>query len=210
LSRYTGAVCKLCRAEGMKLYLKSDRCNSFKCAFEKKSYGPGMHGGSRKFKKSEFGVQLREKQKVKRLYCLLEKQFKRYFQMSEKKEGITGNNLLVFLESRFDNCVYKSGLVKSKNQARQLIVHGHFLINRKKVNKPSFLLSEGDIISVRDRSKDLFLFKEIKDNNKNVANIPDWIEFDISKLEIKILRLPNRDDVSTSINEQLIVELYSK
>lgn len=210
MARYRDAVCKLCRAEGTKLFLKSDRCNSFKCAMEKKAYGPGMHGGARRFKKSEFGVQLREKQKAKRFYGLLEKQFKNYFKMAEKLEGMTGANLLILIERRLDNFVVKSGLVKSKSQARQMIVHGHFLVNAKKVDIPSFLLGEGDIITVKESSKNLPIFKALKEETKAAILVPTWVEFSLDKLEAKVLRLPVREDITNPINEQLIVELYSK
>ena len=210
MARHTGAVCKLCRAEGTKLYLKADRCNSFKCAMEKKAYGPGMHGVSRKFKKSEYGIQLREKQKAKRFYCILEKQFKKYFKMAERAEGITGENLLILIERRFDNVLAKSGLIHSKNMGKQMIVHGHFLLNGKRVDRPSYLLKEGDVISVREKSKELQIFKALKEETKQEREVPAWIEFNLDKLEAKVLRLPNREDITNPINEQLIVELYSK
>ncbi|MCP4482624.1 MAG: 30S ribosomal protein S4 [bacterium] len=210
MARYRDAVCKLCRAEGTKLYLKSDRCNSFKCAIEKKAYGPGMHGGARRFKKSDFGIQLREKQKAKRFYGLLEKQFKNYFQVADRMEGMTGQNLLILIERRLDNFVVKSGLIQSKAQARQLIVHRHFLVNGQRVDRPSYLLKENDIISVKNDSKEIDIFKQLKEEGRTSTEIPVWIELSVDKLEAKVLRLPIRDDITNPINEQLIVELYSK
>lgn len=211
MARYLGSVCKLCRTEGAKLFLKAERCNSYKCAMEKKPYSPGQHGTLKKFKKSEYGIQLREKQKTKKIYGILEKQFLKYFKMAEKQNGMTGENLLIFIESRLDNFIVKSNLVKSKKMARQMIVHGHFLVNGKRVDRPSFLIKQDDVVRVADKSKEILYFKNLKENEKSTQLvIPDWIKTDMENLEAKVLRAPNRGDITTPINEHFIVELYSK
>ncbi|NLM04246.1 MAG: 30S ribosomal protein S4 [Clostridiales bacterium] len=207
MARYTDAVCRLCRREGMKLYLKGERCYTDKCSVTKRNFAPGQHGTGRK-KLSNYGMQLREKQKAKRFYGVLESQFRTYFEMAERQPGITGENLLRLLESRLDNVIYRLGLAASRAQARQLVVHGHFTINGKKVNIPSYLVEAGDIIEVVERSKNSPHFKEIKEAFK--GTVPEWLSMDIEKLEGKIVSLPSREDVDLPIAENLIIELYSK
>jgi small subunit ribosomal protein S4 len=210
LARYIGSVCRLCRREGTKLFLKAERCSSYKCAMEKRPFAPGQHGASKKFKVSEYGLQLREKQKAKRFYGVLETQFKRYFEMAEKMSGRTGENLLVLIERRLDNVLIKSGLFKSKQTARQFITHGHILINGKKLDIPSYLVKEGDLIKVSDTSKEILVIKKLKEETEQTFVIPSWLTMDLDKLEVKVVRIPNREDITVQINEQLIVELYSK
>jgi len=206
MARYTGASCRLCRREGQKLFLKGERCYSVKCAMEKRSYAPGQHGQSRK-KISEYGVQLREKQKAKRFYGLQETQFRNLFEKAEKKKGITGENLLVMLETRMDNVVFRLGFASSRKEARQLVTHGHFVVNGKKLDIPSAMLSAGDVIKVKEKSTNSPKFKEIKDM---AISVPAWVTVDVEKLEGKIVTLPRREDIDTPIAEHLIVELYSK
>ncbi|MBU5678100.1 30S ribosomal protein S4 [Alkaliphilus sp. MSJ-5] len=207
MARYTEAVCRLCRREGMKLYLKGDRCYTDKCAISKRAYAPGQHGNSRK-KLSNYGIQLREKQKAKRFYGVLESQFRKYFEMADKQAGITGENLLRILETRLDNVVYRLGFGASRAEARQLVVHGHFLVNGKKVDIPSYLVSAGDTIVVAEKSKSSNKFKALAENFK--GNVPNWLTADAEKLEGKIVSLPSREDIDLPIAENLIVELYSK
>lgn len=207
MARYTDAVCRLCRREGMKLYLKGDRCYTDKCAITKRAYAPGQHGNSRK-KLSNYGIQLREKQKAKRFYGVLESQFRRYFEIADKQAGITGENLLRLLESRLDNVVYRLGFAASRADARQLVVHGHFRVNGKKVDIPSYLVSAGDVISVKERSKSSDKFRGLVENFK--GNVPNWLTVDLEKLEGTIVTLPSREDIDLPIAENLIVELYSK
>lgn len=206
MARYTGASCRLCRREGQKLFLKGERCYSVKCAMEKRSYAPGQHGQSRK-KISEYGVQLREKQKAKRFYGLQETQFRNLFDKAAKKKGITGENLLVMLETRMDNVVFRLGFASSRKEARQLVTHGHFTVNGKKLNIPSAMLSTGDVVKVKEKSTNSPKFKEIKDM---AISVPSWVTVDVEKLEGKIVALPRREDIDTPIEEHLIVELYSK
>ena len=210
MARYTGSVCRLCRREGTKLFLKADRCNSFKCAMEKRAFAPGQHGAVRKMKKSEYGVQLREKQKTKRFYGILENQFKRYFEMAEKMPGRTGENLLILIESRLDNFLIKAGFFKSKQAARQFIVHGHILVNGKRVDIPSFLVKENDVVSIKTESKELDVIKKMKEDTTILSMVPSWIAMNQESLEAKVIRIPNRTDITIPVNEQLIVELYSK
>lgn len=207
MARYTEAVCRLCRREGMKLYLKGDRCYTDKCAISKRAYAPGQHGQSRK-KLSNYGIQLREKQKAKRFYGVLETQFRKYFEIADKQAGITGENLLRLLESRLDNVVYRLGFGSSRAEARQLVVHGHFTVNGKKVDIPSYLVSAGDVIAVIEKSKASDKFKAIAENFK--GNVPNWLTADAEKLEGKVVSLPSREDIDLPIAENLIVELYSK
>ncbi|KAB3535499.1 30S ribosomal protein S4 [Alkaliphilus pronyensis] len=207
MARYTDAVCRLCRREGMKLYLKGDRCYSDKCAINKRNVPPGQHGLSRK-KLSNYGIQLREKQKAKRFYGVLETQFRKYFEMADKQAGITGENLLRILESRLDNVVYRLGLATSRAEARQLVVHGHFTVNGNKVDIPSYLVSIGDSIAVRDKSRSSEKFKAIAENFN--GTVPNWLSVDMEKLEGKIVSLPSREDIDLPIAENLIVELYSR
>jgi len=207
MARYTGSVCRLCRREGMKLYLKGDRCYTDKCAITKRTYAPGQHGTSRR-KLSNYGIQLREKQKAKRFYGVLESQFRKYFEIADKQTGITGENLLRLLESRLDNVVYRLGFASSRAEARQLVVHGHFRVNGKKVDIPSYLVSAGDIISVKERSKSSDKFRSLVENFK--GNVPEWLTVDMEKLEGTVLSLPSREDIDLPIAENLIVELYSR
>ncbi len=208
MARYTGAVCRLCRREGTKLYLKGDRCYSDKCALKSRQYAPGQHGQGRK-KLSEYGLQLREKQKAKRYYGVLESQFKHYFELAEKKKGITGENLLSLLESRLDNVAYRLGFGMSRAEARQLVRHGHFTVNGKKVNIPSYLVSVGDVIAIKEKSKDLVKIKTVLDSTSGKA-IPKWLDLNADTCEAKVIAAPARDDVDIDIAEHLIVELYSK
>lgn len=208
MARYTGAVCKLCRREGMKLYLKGERCYKDKCGFEKKPYPPGQHGQGRK-KISDFGLQLREKQKVKRLYGVLENQFRRYFDKATRMEGITGENLLQLLERRLDNIVYRAGFAGSRKEARQMVKHSHFLVNGKKVDIPSFLVKPGMVIEVREKSQNMSRIKDCLDTAEG-RGVSDWLTLEKSNFKAVVNRLPERDDVGYEIQEHLIVELYSK
>jgi len=209
LARNIGAACRRCRRENLKLYLKGDRCYSDKCSFERRAFGPGQHGQSRFKKLSDYAVQLREKQKVKAMYGMLEGQFRLTFEKAEMQKGVTGENLLVNLERRLDNTVFRTGFASSRNQARQLIRHKHILVNGRKVNIPSFLVSEGDIITVKEKSRANALLNE---NLEAVARrgVPSWIELDKDNYKAVIKALPNREEITMPIQEQLIVELYSK
>jgi len=206
MARYTGASCRLCRREGQKLFLKGERCYSVKCAMEKRNFAPGQHGQSRK-KLSEYGVQLREKQKAKRFYGLQETQFRNLFEKAAKKKGITGENLLVMLETRMDNVVFRLGFASSRKEARQLVTHGHFTVNGKKLDIPSAMISPGDVVKVKEKSTNSPKFKEIKEMS---ISVPAWMTVDVEKLEGKIVALPRREDIDTPVAEHLIVELYSK
>lgn len=206
MARYTGATCRLCRREGMKLFLKGDRCYTDKCAFSRRGYAPGQHGQSRK-KMSNYGVQLREKQKARRIYGILEGQFRRYYKKAETMRGITGENLLILLETRLDNVVYKLGFGNSRAEARQLVTHGHFLVNTKKVDIVSYKVSAGDVITVREKSRSTEKFKTFAENPKT---LPAWLEGNIENLEGKVIAEPTRTDIDVPVNETLIVELYSK
>ncbi len=208
MARYTGAVCKLCRREGVKLYLKGERCYKDKCGIEKKSYPPGQHG-QRRQKVSDYGLQLREKQKVKRLYGVFESQFRKYFEIATRKEGITGENLLQLLERRLDNVVYRSGFASSRKEARQMVRHNHFIVNGRKVNIPSFLVKEGDVIVVKEKSKGISRIVESLETAEG-RGIPEWVSVDKQNAKATINRLPVREDIGYDIQEQLIVELYSK
>jgi len=208
MARYKEAVCRLCRREGMKLYLKGDRCYTQKCAFEKRAYVPGQHG-KRRSKLSEYGLQLREKQKVKRMYGVLEKQFRHYFDIAEKKEGIAGANLLIHLEKRLDNVVYRLGLATSRQEARQMVMHGHFTVNGKKLDIPSYIVDEGDVIEVKAKSKKSPRFKDITESTENRVVVP-WLSADLENLNGKVVTEPTREDIDVEIQEHLIVELYSK
>ena len=209
MARYTGAVCRLCRREGQKLFLKGDRCYTDKCALERRAYAPGMHGNARNKKMSEYGVQLREKQKARRYYGVLESQFAEYFEMASKRKGMTGENLLAILESRLDNVVYRLGFAMSRAEARQLVRHGHFTINGKKANIPSMLVSVGDVIELKDTSRSLDKFKGALEANASRV-IPKWLEMDKTHNTAKVVAVPAREDIDLPIEEHLIVELYSK
>lgn len=206
MARYTGAVCKLCRREGKKLYLKGDRCYTGKCAIERRSYAPGQHGQSRK-KTSEYGLQLRAKQQARRYYGIQENQFHKYFLMAERKQGVTGENLLRICESRLDNVVYLLGWANSRAEARQLVVHGHFKVNGNKVDIPSYLLKAGDKVSIKTKSLDSEKFKAIFESN-GARPVPQWLE--AGDKEAKVINLPERDQIAAPVEEHLIVEFYSK
>ncbi|HHV71041.1 MAG TPA: 30S ribosomal protein S4 [Clostridia bacterium] len=208
MARYTGPVCRLCRRENTKLYLKGDRCYTEKCAIDRRTYAPGQHGQGRK-RETEYGLQLREKQKVRRIYGVLESQFRRYFEMADRQKGITGENLLKILERRLDNVVYRLGFANSRKEARQLVRHGHFRVDGVKVNIPSFLVREGNVISVAEKSLNSPKFKELSENLGQKA-IPSWLSLDANKLEGTVIGQPTREDIDLPIQEQLIVELYSK
>ena len=207
MARYTGAVCKLCRREGKKLFLKGERCYTQKCALERRSYAPGQHGQSRK-KTSEYGMQLRAKQQARRYYGINESQFRKYFAMAERKQGKTGENLLRICESRLDNVVYLLGWSSSRAEGRQLVTHGHFTVNGRKVNIPSYLVKAGDVVAIVDSSKDSVKIKAVLESN-GARPVPQWLD-KTSDTEAKIVALPERDQIACPVEEQLIVELYSK
>jgi len=211
MARYTGPACKLCRREGEKLLLKGERCFTPKCAMERRAYAPGMHGRQAQFrrKESDYSLQLREKQKARRIYGVLERQFRRYFKEAERRKGLTGVNLLVILESRLDNVVYRLGFADSRVQARQLVRHGHFDVNGRKTNIPSFLVKGGNVIAVRERSKNLAYFRDLSTVMEHRV-VPEWLSLDIAKMEGRVLSFPAREDIDASLNEQLIVEYYSR
>ena len=208
MARYKDSVCRLCRRENMKLFLKGERCVTNKCAMEKRNYPPGVHGQKRQ-KFSTYGIQLREKQKVKRIYGVLEKQFRSYFESADRKRGITGENLLQLLERRLDNVVYRLGLASSRKLARQLVRHNHFSLNEKKVNIPSLLVKKGDEVELKLKSIDIM---PIHDSLKKmeISHIPAWLGFDQNSLKATVLDFPKREEIAIPIQEQLIVELYSK
>lgn len=208
MARYTGSVCRLCRREGMKLFLKGYRCETAKCAIEKRGYAPGQHGQGRK-KFSEYGMQLREKQKVKRIYGVLEKPFRNYFAYAERKKGIAGENLLQTLELRMDNVVYRMGLAPSRSAARQLVKHNHFTVNGKKVNIPSYILSKNDEIAPAQKKLGKFPIKTALEGIKD-KDRPQWLVFDEDSKKGTVQSLPTREDITIPIEEQLIVELYSR
>ena len=208
MARYTGPSCKLCRREGKKLYLKGERCTSGKCAIDRRSTAPGQHGAAKK-KMGEYGVQLREKQTTRRYYGVLEKQFKNYYEEAARKEGMTGENLLVLLERRLDNTVYRMGLAESHKEARQLVLHAHFTLNGKKVNIPSLLVKPGDVISVKESSRSSEKFKALAESLES-KTAPKWLDLNKADLSAKVVAFPAREDIDFEFNEQLIVELYSK
>ena len=207
MARYTGPVCRLCRREGTKLYLKGDRCYSDKCSIGRRNSAPGQHGQNKK-KLTNHGVQLREKQKVRRYYGILEGQFAEYFNIASKMPGITGENFLSLLESRLDNVVYRLGFAASRAEARQLVVHGHFLVNGKKANVPSMILKVGDVVSVKDTSKSSAKFKSIIENHK--VTVAPWLQVEPDNLTGKVIAVPTKADIELPIEEHLIVEWYSK
>ena len=208
MARYTGAVCRMCRREGQKLFLKGDRCYSEKCGVDRRSYPPGQHGQGRS-KATEYGIQLREKQKAKRYYGLLESQFRGYFELASKKKGQTGENLLSILETRLDNVVYRLGFGMSRAEARQLVRHGHFTVDGKKVDIPSFLVKPGMIIALKESSRSLEKFKANAEAN-SFRQPPKWLELDSANLLAKVVAEPTKEDIDLPIEEHLIVELYSK
>lgn len=209
MARNIGSSCRLCRRENLKLFLKGDRCYGDKCAFERRPYAPGQHGQRRAGKYSDYRIQLREKQKVKRIYGLLEKQFRGYYFRAERQKGITGTNLLILLESRLDNIVYRMGFSSSRNQARQMVMHNHFLVNSREVNIPSYQVKPGDVVKVKEKSRKL---PQILEAMETVVRrgIPNWIQVDKDKFEGVLESLPNREELTMPIQEQLIIELYSK
>ena len=209
MARYTGPVCKLCRREGMKLFLKGAKCMTNKCTFEKRGYAPGQHGRTRRFKQSEYAIQLREKQKVKRMYGLLERQFRTYFEKAEKAKGITGENLLTMLEFRLDNTIYRLGLAPSRAAARQLVRHRHFSVNGHLVDIPSYQVRANDVIQVRENSRQLDLIHGSMKRVRDGKLVP-WLSLDKAKMQGTILNIPSRDEIPVNVNENLIVELYSK
>lgn len=209
MARNTGASCRQCRRENLKLFLKGDRCYSDKCAFERRSYAPGQHGQLRFRKVSDYAVQLREKQKVKRIYGMLEGQFRRYFKSADAAKGVTGENLLVMLERRLDNTIFRIGFANSRCQARQIVRHNHVLVNNRKVNIPSYQVAVGDIISIKEKSREDIA---IKDSLEAVARrgVPSWLELEKEKFQGTVKSMPDRQEITMPIQEQLIVELYSK
>ena len=209
MARYTGPACKLCRREGQKLFLKGERCYTGKCAVARRAYAPGQHGQARNKKQSEYGRQLRTKQYARRYYGVLEGQFRHYFEMAEKMPGVTGENLLRLLESRLDNVIYRLGLASSRAEARQLVLHGHYTVNGRKVNIPSFLTKVGQVIAVKDGSRQSEKLKAIFEANSS-RPVPKWLELNRETLEAKVVAVPNREDIDLPIEETLIVELYSK
>ncbi len=208
MARYTGPSCKLCRREGKKLYLKGERCTSGKCALDRRSTAPGQHGAAKK-KMGEYNMQLREKQATRRYYGVLEKQFKNYYAEAERKEGMTGENLLILLERRLDNTIYRMGLAESHKEARQLVLHAHFTLNGKKVNIPSILVKPGDVIAVKEGSRSSEKFKALAEALES-KTAPKWLDVNKTDLSAKVVAMPARDDIDFEFNEQLIVELYSK
>ena len=208
MSRYTGAVCKLCRREGKKLFLKGSRCYTGKCSLERRQYAPGQHGQSRK-KTSEYGLQLRAKQQAKRYYGVQESQFHKYFLMAERKQGQTGENLLRICESRIDNVVYLLGWANSRAEARQLVTHGHFTVNGKKVDIPSYLLKAGDEVAIKTKSKESDKFKAVLETNA-ARPVPQWLDLNADAATAKVIALPEREQIAVPVEEHLIVEFYSK
>ena len=208
MARYTGADCRLCRREGTKLFLKGDRCYGPKCALANRQTIPGEHGQARQRKPSEYGLQLREKQKAKRAYGVMETQFHRYFETAERQKGITGENLLILLERRLDNVIYRMGFGASRPQARQIVRHGHVLVNGKKVNIPSYLVDANDVITIREKSAEQEHFKALREGTNRV--IPKWLTVDNENLKATVTALPAREDVDLTLQEHLIVELYSR
>lgn len=209
MARNIGAACRSCRREGLKLYLKGDRCYSDKCSYERRAFGPGQHGQARFKKLSNYAIQLREKQKVKSMYGMLEGQFRLYFQKADLQKGVTGENLLILLERRLDNAIFRLGFASSRGQARQLVRHKHILVNGKKVDIPSFLVSAGDSVTLKEKSR---ANAGINDNIEAVARrgVPSWLELDKDNYKATVKALPNREEITMPIQEQLIVELYSK
>ncbi len=208
MARYTGAVCRLCRREGKKLFLKGERCYSEKCSVGIRAYAPGQHGQGRK-KSSEYGLQLRAKQTARRFYGVQENQFHHYFEIAERKPGITGDNLLKILESRLDNVVYRVGFASSRAEARQLVGHGHFEVNGKRVDIASYLLKAGDVVSICEKARSLDKIKAVVEAN-SARPTPEWIDVDKEALTAKVVSLPNREQIDAPVEDQLIVELYSK
>ena len=208
MARYTGSVCRLCRREGCKLFLKGEKCYGSKCAIDQRPTPPGEHGQARQRKQSEYGMQLREKQKAKRAYGVLENQFHHYFEEADRQKGITGENLLIMLERRLDNVVYRLGFGTSRAQARQIVRHGHIRVNGKKVDIPSYLVNAGDVISIREKSAESNHFKALREGTGRV--VPQWLTIDAQNLKATVAAMPKREDIDLTIQENLIVELYSR
>ena len=208
MARYTEAVCKLCRREGQKLFLKGERCYTDKCAISRRAYAPGQHGQGRK-KTSEYGLQLRAKQMTRRFYGVLEGQFHHYYEMATNMPGKAGDNLLILLESRLDNVVYRCGWASSRAEARQLVVHGHFTVNGKKVDIPSYLVKPGELVAIKDKSRQSDKFKAVLEANY-AKPVPKWLDVDAANAQAKVDALPTREDIDLEVDETLIVELYSK
>ncbi|KAA3662293.1 MAG: 30S ribosomal protein S4 [Chloroflexi bacterium] len=212
MARHTGPVCKLCRREGEKLFLKGARCMTPKCSFERRSYPPGEHGRDTQFRRgraSDYLLQLREKQKARRIYGVLERQFSQYFKRAEKRVGLTGENLLVLLESRLDNVVYRLGLASSRAHARQIVQHGHIMLNGRKTSSPSAIVTAGDAVSIRPESMKRTYFKDLRQDIDD-RQVPRWLGLNTSNLDANVMSLPTREDIDVSLNEQLIVEYYSR
>ncbi len=210
MARYTGPSCRVCRREGMKIFLKGARCYTDKCAFERRSYAPGQHGkGRRRPKVSNYGLQLREKQRVKKIYGILERQFRRYFQIAEKAKGVTGEKLLELLERRLDNVIFRAGFSYSRDHARQIVRHGNVLVNGRKVNIPSYSVKTGDAIQIKQKERLVKNMKEVVEATKERA-VPEWLKSRVDNFEAEVMRIPQRKDVGMDIQEHLIVELYSK
>ncbi len=209
MARYRGPVCRLCRREGEKLFLKGERCSTEKCAIERRAYAPGDHGRDRRLRVTNYGMQLRAKQKARRIYGIMERQFRNYFHEAARMTGVTGENLLQILETRLDNLVYRLGFAPSRPAARQLVLHGHFLVNGKKASVPSYRVRPGDVVSVQDGSRNLKLILETLEI-RGGRDVPDWLEANPKTMKGRLLRIPSRDLIPTTIQENLIVELYSK
>lgn len=209
MARYIGPVCRICRRENIKLFLKGDRCFKDKCAIERRAYAPGQHGQGRRAKISDYGIQLREKQKVRKTYGVLEKQFREYYHKAASMKGVTGENLLALLERRLDNVVYKLGFAASRSEARMMVTHGHFRLNGHKVNIPSLITKAGDVVEVRERSKPLTRFQEMA-AAMDRKSMPVWLELSKASMSGRVLSSPAREDIAMPVNESLIVELYSK
>jgi small subunit ribosomal protein S4 len=209
MARYTGASCRMCRRENLKLFLKGERCYSDKCSFERRAYSPGQHGQNRFRKVSDYALQLREKQKVKHMYGMLENQFRRYFYLADRAKGVTGLNLLLMLERRLDNAVYRLGFAGSRDQARQFVRHNHFQVNGRKADIPSFQVKSGDVITLKEKSrKNAFIVESLEAVARR--GVPSWMELDKGNFQGTVKAMPNREEITMPINEQLIVELYSK
>jgi len=209
MGRYTGAVCRLCRRQGEKLFLKGTRCQTEKCAANKRAFPPGQHGQGRRQKLSNYGVQLKEKQKVKRIYGVLEKQFRKYFKIASKTKGVTGKMLLQLLERRLDNVIFRMGLAISRSQARQIVRHNLVAVNSRRVNIPSYLVNKDDLVEIKSKDKVKIKIKDNLELSKD-RTVPAWLEFNAAEMKAKVLRLPEKGDIQQPIQEQLIVELYSK
>jgi len=209
MARYNESQCRKCRREGLKLFLKGDRCYTDKCAVERRPYAPGQHGQGRRRKPTEYGIQLREKQRAKNMYGVLERQFRKYFTMADSMKGVTGENLLILLERRFDNMVYRMGFARSRNQARQLVMHGHFCVNGRRVSIPSYLTRQGDGIQVIERSRKMTAITEAMEAVER-RGVPEWLMLEKDNFEAKVMAFPTREQLTMPLNEQLIVELYSK